>query len=135
MSGLASVGSIVGSGAIAGVGILAAGPAIATTVAMDSVLADDPNLNQKERDARMAGRTASKAGVIVGGVGTIGTIGAAGTAAGLSSAGITSGLAAIGATIGGGMAAGTTIAIVALAAFAAGTGYGVYKAWKWCTED
>ena len=43
-------------------------------------------------------------------------------------AGITSGLAALGGTVGGGMAAGTAIAIGAPAAAAVGAGYLTYKA-------
>jgi len=134
MSGLATVGGVVGGGAVAGVAVLGAAPVAVTTLAMRKVLEDDPSLKKSERKARQAGRTATVVGGAAGAAGTIGTIAAVGTTAGLSGAGITSGLAAIGAAVGGGMAAGTVIAVAAPAAAAAAVGYGAYRAWKWLSD-
>ena len=53
----------------------------------------------------------------------------------MSAAGITSGLAAIGTTVGGGMAAGTVIAVTAPAAAAVAVGYGSYLVWKRVSKD
>ena len=134
MAGLASIGGTVGGGAVAGVALLGAAPALAmSSILNNTVLADNPSLEQDERDARASGRVATYGGAAAGTVGSIVAISSAGTA-GLSAAGITSGLAAIGGTVGGGMAAGTAIAVAAPAAAAAAVGYGVYKLYKWISD-
>jgi len=130
MSGLASVGSIVGSGAVGGVVILASAPALASTLAMNSILSDDETLPSKEREARTAGRYASGVGAVSGIVGSVTAISVSGSVTGLSSAGITSGLAAIGSTVGSGMVAGTAITVAAPAVVTAAVSYGVYKVWQ-----
>ncbi|WJG20713.1 lecithin retinol acyltransferase family protein [Vibrio furnissii] len=135
MSGLASAGALVGGGAVAGVAVLGAVPGAAMASLMNStVLADNPALEEDERDSRSIGRAASYAGVGAGTVGSIAAVSAAGTTAGLSAAGITSGLAAIGGTVGGGMAAGVVVATAAPVAAAAAVGYGVYKLVRWIKE-
>lgn len=132
MSGLATAGGIVGGGAVAGIGVLGAAPGIAmASLVNNTVLKDNPEFQQDERDSRAVGRAASYVGAAAGTAGSIGAISAAGSVAGLSGAGITSGLAAIGGTIGGGMASGVVIATAAPVAAAAAVGYGVYKLVKW----
>jgi hypothetical protein len=135
MSGLATVGSVVGGGAVAGIGVLGAAPGIAmASLVNNTVLKDNPALDQDERDSRTVGRTAGYVGAAAGTAGSIGAISAAGSVAGLSGAGITSGLAAIGGTVGGGMASGVVIATAAPAAAAVAVGYGVYKLVKWLKD-
>lgn len=132
MSGLATVGSVVGGGAVAGIGVLgAAGGIGAASLINNTVLADDENLEEDERNSRSVGRKGTYAGVAAGTVGSIAAVSAAGSTAGLSAAGITTGLAAIGGTVGGGMAAGAAITTAAPIAAAAAVGYGLYKAVKW----
>ena len=123
---MASIG--VG-GAVGGVVSLAAAPAVAMNIAMYKILEDDPALSNHERGARAAGRVATTVGTVAGAAGTVGTISAVGTA-GLGAAGITSGLAGIGGVVGGGMLAGTAIAIAAPAVVATFVGVGAYKLWK-----
>lgn len=131
MSGLASTGALIGGGAVAGLGVLGAAPGLAGASLLNStVLADNPGLDEEERQSRTVGRAASYAGAVAGTAGSIGAVSALGTA-GLSAAGISSGLAAIGATVGGGMASGVVIATAAPVAAAAAVGYGVYKLVKW----
>lgn len=134
MSGLATVGGMVGGGAVAGVAVLGAAPGAAATFAMRKILEDDESLVESERAARAAGRTATAIGGMAGTAGTVVTIAAVGTTAGLSGAGITSGLLAIGSAVGGGMAAGTAMAVAAPAVAAVAVGYGGYQAWKWLSE-
>lgn len=129
MSGLATVGGVVGAGAIGGIVALAAAPAAVTTIAMQIVLTDDEKLSDQEREARKVGRVATAAGGVATAAGTVAAISASGVV-GLSAAGITSGLAGIGATVGGGMLAGTVMAIGAPAVGAAAVGYGAYRIWK-----
>jgi hypothetical protein len=131
MSGLATVGSLVGGGAVAGIGLVGAAPATVAVAAMQLVLKDDDKLSDEERQARTVGRVASVGGGVAGVAGAIGAVSAAGSVAGLSAAGITSGLAAIGATVGGGMAAGLVITTAAPAVAAVALGYGVYQVAKW----
>lgn len=79
------------------------------------------------KEALGAALAGTAAGTAVGAVGSIAVVSAAGTA-GLSAAGITSGLAAVGTIVGGGMAAGITVAaaLPVLGAVAVGgTAYGV----------
>lgn len=132
MSGLATVGGTVGGGAVAGLGILGgSGGLAAASLINNTVLKDDENLGQDERDSRSVGRKATYAGAAAGTAGSIAAVSAAGSVAGLSGAGITSGLAAIGGTVGGGMAAGVALTTAAPVAAAAAVGYGLYKAVKW----
>lgn len=126
MSGLASIGAIVGGGAVAGVGVLASAPAAVTTIAVCRSLKDEECLPEEERAARATGRTAAITGSLAGTAGSVGAIYATGTI-GLSAAGITSGLAAIGSVVGGGMVAGTALAIAAPAVVAFAAGFGVYR--------
>jgi len=100
----------------------------------NTVLADNPALEEDERDSRSVGRIASYAGAGAGTVGSIAAVSAAGKIAGLSAVGITSGLAAIGGTVGGGMAAGVVVATAAPVAAAAAVGYSVYKLVRWIKE-
>ncbi len=132
MSGLATIGGAVGGGAIAGLGVLAgSGGAAAASLLNNTVLKDDENLDEDEREARDIGRKATYAGAAAGTAGSIAAVSAAGSVAGLSGAGITSGLAAIGGSVGGGMAAGVALTTAAPVAAAAAVGYGLYKAVKW----
>lgn len=132
MSGLATIGGAVGGGAIAGLGVLAgSGGAAAASLLNNTVLKDDKNLDEDERQARSIGRKATYAGAAAGTAGSIAAVSAAGSVAGLSGAGITSGLAAIGGSVGGGMAAGVVLTTAAPVAAAAAVGYGLYKAIKW----
>lgn len=134
MSGLATVGGTIGGGAVAGAGALAgAGGLGMATLMNNTVLKDDENLEENERDSRKAGRVATYTGAAAGTAGGVAAISAAGTA-GVSAAGISSGLAAIGGTVGGGMAAGTAVVAAAPVAAAAVVGYSVYKAWQWLSD-
>lgn len=132
MSGLASAGAMVGGGAVAGIGVLGAlpGAAVASLV-NNTVLADNPSLEKKERESRAVGRVASYVGVGAGTAGSIAAVSAAGTA-GLSVAGISSGLSTIGMAVGGsGMAAGVVAVTAAPAAVAVVAGYAIYKLVRW----
>jgi hypothetical protein len=135
MSSLAGAGAVVGGGAIAGIGVLSAGPAAITTMVMDEVLKDDDSLTHQEHEARAVGRTMTNIGVAATTTGVVSAIASGGSVTGLSAAGITSGLAALGTTVGGGMVAGTTIAVAAPAVAAATVGYGSYLVWKHLSKD
>ena len=132
MSGLATVGGVAGGGAIAGLGILGGSGGLAAASLINStVLKDDENLDEDERDSRSIGRKATYAGAAAGTAGSIAAVSAAGSVAGLSATGITTGLATIGGTVGGGMAAGVALTTAASVAAAVAVGYGLYKAVKW----
>ncbi len=132
MSGLATVGGAVGGGAVAGLGVLGgSGGLAAASLLNNTVLKDDENLDDDERESRSIGRKATYAGAAAGTAGSIAAVSAAGSVAGLSGAGITTGLAAIGGSVGGGMAAGVVVTTAAPVAAAAAVGYGLYKAVKW----
>ena len=134
MTGLKATGAIVGGGSVAGIAVLGAVPGLAmASLVNNTVLSDNPALEQDERDSRTVGRAASYVGAAAGTAGSIGAISALGTV-GLSGPGITSGLAAIGATVGGGMSAGVVIATAAPVAAAAAVGYGIYKLFRWATK-
>lgn len=129
MSNLAVAGSMIGGGAVAGVGILAAAPAAAAVaIANNTLLKPRDGDDDAERLAKSAGRMGNVAGAAAGLGGSIAAISSAGTVGGLSATGITSGLAAIGSIVGGGMAAGTVIAIAAPTAVAVGIAFGSYHA-------
>lgn len=132
MSGLATVGGVVGGGVVAGLTVLGgAGGLAAASLINNTVLKDDENLDEDERDSRSVGRKATYAGAVAGAAGSIAAVSAAGSVAGLSATGITTGLAAVGGTVGGGMAAGIVLTTAAPVAAAAAVGYGLYKAVKW----
>lgn len=122
MSGLASVGSVVGGGAAAGVGVLAAAPAVAANVAVGRAYRDDPNLPAEERSARKTARTAGIVAGVAGSIGTVGAVAAAGVP-GLSAVGISTGLAAIG----GSMVGGLAVAVAGPAVLVAGIAYVAYR--------
>ena len=126
MSGLASYGALVGGGAVAGLVVLGAGPGLVSVAIMNRAMREDGNLPRAERNARAAGRAGSAAGAVAGSAGAIAAVSAFGVP-GLSAAGISSGLAAIGSAVGGGMAAGTMIAVAAPALVAAVLGYLAYQ--------
>jgi hypothetical protein len=97
---------------------------------MNRALRPDDDLPDAERDARKAGRAGSAVGALAGSAGAVAAVRMLGFP-GLSAAGISSGLATIGASVGGGMAAGTMIAVAAPAAAAAGLGYLIYRLALW----
>ena len=130
MSGLAAYGTLVGGGAVTGLVVLGAGPGLASVAIMNRALRPDDDLPDAERAARTAGRAGSAAGALAGSAGTVAAVSMLGFP-GLSAAGISSGLAAIGAAVGGGMAAGTMIAVAAPAAAAAALGYLIYRLALW----
>jgi Lecithin retinol acyltransferase len=134
MSGLAAYGALVGGGAVAGLVVLGTAPALMSVAIMNRALRQDDDLPQAEREARTAGRLGSAAGAVAGLAGTIAAVSALGVS-GLSAAGMSSGLAAIGATVGGGMAAGTMIAVAAPAAVATILGYLVYRLAFWLASS
>lgn len=131
MAGLAATGP---GGVIGGLGTLAAAPAIAANVTVSKMLRDDEHLDDEERAARRAGRTAAKASTAGAAAGTVVAVSQMGTVAGLSGPGIASGLAAIGSTVGGGMAAGAAITVAAPAAAAVGAALAAYKLYRWFSE-
>jgi hypothetical protein len=97
------------------------------TIVNNTLLADDENLDEDEREARGIGRGASYFGGVAGGLGSL-------VAVGGSAASITSTLATIGGMVGGGMAAGGAILVAAPVAVAAAAGagtWGVVKLVKW----
>lgn len=122
MSGLARLGGNATTGLV--VAGLAAGAA--TTYGMCQLMPNKPSLTNDERVARRNGRYGTGAGAVAGvalSYHLVGTVGIAG----YSAAGITSGLSALGGTVGGGMAAGATVAIALPAALAILLGYLFYR--------
>jgi Lecithin retinol acyltransferase len=130
MSGLAAYGTLGGGGAVAGLVVLGAAPGMVSVGIMNRALRPDDDLPDAERAARSAGRAGSAVGAIAGSAGAVAAVSALGLP-GLSAAGISSGLATIGAVVGGGMAAGTMIAVAAPAAAAAVLGYLIYRLALW----
>jgi hypothetical protein len=123
MSGLATVGGVIGGGAAFGIGLIGAAPAMASACLLSQTLY---KVNDAQPPSEQAGR---KAGVYVtavagaaGSAGTIGVVGALGATGTLSGAGIASGLAALG----GSMVGGVAVATAAPAVAAAVAGYCVY---------
>jgi hypothetical protein len=111
-----AMGLSVASGiSLAGVANGASGALIVN----NTLLADNKNLNENERAARSAGRTASYVGGIAAGASSMAVVSG-------SAAGITSGLAALGGVVGGGMTAGAAILVAAPAAVAAVVGVGTW---------
>jgi hypothetical protein len=113
MESLAGAGAVVGGGAPAGVVMLAAGPAIAATVAVRHAYRDDPTLPTPERGARASARTVGTVGAVGTMGGTLALISALGVP-GLSGPGIATGLVGIG----GSMLGGVVVAAVAPVAVA-----------------
>jgi len=134
MSGLAAYGRLVGGGTVAGLVVLGTAPALMSVAIMNRALREDDDLPQAERDARIAGRVGSTVGAAAGLAGTVAAVSALGVP-GLSAAGVSSGLATLGATIGGGMAAGTMIAVAAPAAAATLLGYMIYRLAGWLASN
>jgi hypothetical protein len=140
MTGLVAIGP---GGAIGGAATLAGGAGLGAAALMNStVLADDESLDNKERNARAAGRAATIVGAGTATAGGVAAIAGSGAVAGLSGAGITSGLAAIGAGTGAAALTGASasvmgVAVVAAAPVAAavGLGFGVYKMAQWWSDD
>ena len=130
MSGLAAYGRLVGGGTVAGLVVLSAAPGLISVAIMNRALRPDDDLPHGERVARTVGRAGSAVGAIAGSAGAVAAVSALGFP-GLSAAGISSGLATIGAAVGGGMAAGTMIAVAAPAAAAAVLGYLIYRVALW----
>lgn len=130
MSGLAAYGTLIGGGAVAGLVVLGTAPGLVSIGIMNRALRPDHDLPQVQWTARTVGRAGSIMGAIAGSAGTVAAVSALGVP-GLSAAGISSGLATIGAALGGGMAAGTMIAVAAPAAAAAVLGYLIYRFALW----
>lgn len=129
MSGLAAAGALVGGGAVAGIAVFGAIPAVVGTAVIHCfTLVDDNNLPATERRARMAGRVGAIGGGVGGLIGTGWAIGILGLP-GFSAAGISSGLATAGSLVGGGMAAGTGLAIAAPVIGVAFGAYFFYRLW------
>jgi Lecithin retinol acyltransferase len=126
MSGLARLGGTVTSGLlVAGV---AAGAA--TTYGMCQLMPDKPSLTGDERCARRNGRYGTAAGAVAGVALSFHLVGTLGVA-GYSGAGLTSGLSILGGKVGGGMAAGTKLAIALPAVAAILLGYLIYRLTQW----
>ena len=130
MSGLAASGALVGGGAVAGLVVLGAAPGLVSVAILNRALREDDDLPRAERAARTAGRIGAAAGALTGSAGAVAAVSALGVP-GLGAAGISSGLTAIGAAVGGGMAAGTMLAVAAPAAAAAVLGYLIYRLALW----
>mgnify|MGYP000962716643 CR=1 FL=1 len=82
MHSLASA-AIVGTGVTAGVGALGAVNGLAgAEIVNNTLLRDDPALEDGERAARAAGRKGSYAGVVAGTAASVGVVATAGSAAG-----------------------------------------------------
>lgn len=124
MAGFAAIGG----SAVGGIALLGAAPGLlGSAVLSNTVFKDDPHAPESERNACSAARKATIVGTAAGAAGAIGAVSAAGTVSGLSAAGITSGLAAIG----GGMVAGTAIAVAAPLVGAVAVSTLVYGLMKW----
>jgi hypothetical protein len=134
MSGLAAYGRLVGGGAVAGLVVLGAAPGLVSVAIMTRAPPPHDDLPHAERVARTAGRAGSVVGALAGSAGTVAAVSMLGFL-GLSAAGISSGLATIGAAVGGGMAAGTMIAVAAPAAAAAALGYLIYRLALWVASE
>ena len=136
MSGLAAIGP---GGAVGGIVTMAAGAGVGAALLLNNtVLADNPALDQREREARQVGRYATVAGAGTAAAGGVAAVSAMGVTAGLSGAGIMSGLAAIGTSTGAAAlsgasaaVAGTAVVVAAPVVLAVSLGYGLYKIWRW----
>lgn len=126
MHSLASA-AIVGTGVTAGVGALAAANGLAgAEIVNNTLLRDDPALDESERAARAAGRKGSYAGAVAGTAASVATVATAGGAAG-----ITATLASVGGVVGGGLLAGAAALVVAPAVIAGVSGMAVYYVANW----
>jgi hypothetical protein len=126
MSGLRRLGGT------ATTGLLVAGVAAgaATTYGMWQLMPDKPFLTDDERCARRNGCYGTAASAVAGTALSYHLVGTMGVA-GYSAAGITSGLSTLGGTVGGGMAAGATLAIALPAVAAVMLGYLIYRLTQW----
>lgn len=131
MSALATVGRVVGGGAVQGLYILGLVPGLLGTAAVLYAARDKPYLTYEERCARTAARYAAAVGGVATGMAGVGVVSAAGTVAGLSGAGIASGLAAVGGIKGGGMVAGVTLLVATPALVAGLLGWLAYRVAIW----
>jgi hypothetical protein len=122
-AGLSAVGLALGGGPAAGLIAVVAVPAVASVVAVRSVLVDDSACNAKEREARAAARVAGVGGVTAGTVAAISAVAAAGVP-GVSAVGIATGLAALGA---GSAAVGLAAVLGFPAVVTLGAGWLAYK--------
>jgi hypothetical protein len=131
MSALATVGRVVGGGAVQGLYILGLVPGLLGTAAVLYAARDKPYLTYEERCARTAARCAAAVGGVAMGIAGVGVVSAAGTVAGLSGAGIASGLAAVGSIRGEGMVAGVALLVAAPALVAGLLGWLAYRVAIW----
>ncbi|WP_206741465.1 hypothetical protein [Hyphomonas chukchiensis] len=123
-SGLAAAGSIIGGGMAAGPAALAAGPTYLAAQALNkTVFAKDSRDDSEEALAKSIARIGTKAGGVVGVIGTGATV----VAGGASGAAIMSTLATVGSIVGGGALAGVGVLAVAPIAVAGSIGYGAYR--------
>lgn len=122
-----SSAAVVGTGVVTGVGTLAAMNGLAgAEIVNNTLLRDDPALEESERAARTVGRTGSYAGAVLGTTASVGVVATAGSAAG-----ITATLATVGGVVGGGMATGAVLLVAAPAVIAGVGGMAVYYVAKW----
>jgi hypothetical protein len=128
VSGLNSIGRVVGFGPAGGLAIMVGGAAFAAAELLNrTVLAENDALEVGERRARQKGRTVSYVAAAGGASSALGAVYLCGSVTGFSAPGLTSGLAAIGRVLGGGMARGTALTVVLPIALAFGAGYATYK--------
>jgi hypothetical protein len=133
MSGLKTVGA---GSVVAGVGVLATAGAVVGAGSMCLAFRDRQCLPADERAARTAGRVGSVGGGALGVGAVLYSVGALGVS-GYSAAGLSSGLAALGTPLGGGMAAGVTVAVAAPAILAALLAIAFYylARWAWARSE
>jgi len=127
MSGLKTVGA---GSAAAGVGVLATAGAALGAGSICIAFRDKKWLPEEERSARSAGRVGGVGGGALGVGAVVYSVGALGVT-GYSAAGLSSGLSALGAPLGGGMAAGLTVAVVAPALCAGFLALILYALARW----
>ena len=132
MSGIATVGAVVGGGVIVGISLTGAVPGvIGIAFVSGHRFSDDEHLPAAQRRARRAGKFGGlAAGGLAGLVGVPWAISALGVP-GVSAAGITSGLATIGGLAGGGMASGVVLAVAAPVAGVVLGAYLLHWLWAW----
>ncbi len=116
MGTLASTGAVVGGGVVAGVGLTAGGGAFAAANLMNN------HLYNGDTQADQMARRGTYAGAGLGTAASLGTLAVTGAGP--------AGLATIGATVGGGMAAGAMVVLVAPIAAATAIGASLYWLFK-----
>jgi hypothetical protein len=127
MSGLTTAGA---GSAAAGVGVLAVAGAALGAGSMCVAFRDKKRLPAEERSARGAARVGGVSGGVLGAGAVLYGVGALGVS-GYSAAGLSSGLSALGAPVGGGMAAGLTVAILTPALCAGILAVALYALIRW----